>query len=86
MTKSEQIAAIVAELTEEESRQLGNMLLKRAENMRAEEVEKAREEFVKAYRKYRRLAPDENLWEHIEDENKEYLITIDLYEYMDDIL
>jgi hypothetical protein len=57
MTKSEQIAAIVAELTEEESRQLGSMLLKRADNMRAEAAEKAREEFIKAYQKYRGLAP-----------------------------
>ena len=57
MTKSEQMAAIVAKLTEEESRQLGNMLLKRAENMRLEEIEKARLKFIKAYSEFRQLAP-----------------------------
>jgi len=83
MTKSEQIAAIVAELTEEESRQLGNMLLKRAANMRAEEEEKAEEEFIKAYRKFRELAPD--AVSLITIETDDYGVDIDLYEYMDNI-
>jgi tellurite resistance-related uncharacterized protein len=84
MTKSEQIATIVAELTEEESRQLGNMLLKRAENMQAEEAEKARMEFIKAYQKYRGLAPTAT--HLITVETDDYDIDIDLYEYMDDYL
>jgi len=86
MTKSEQLAAIVAELTEEESRQLGTMLLKRAENMRAEEEEKAKEEFIKAYRKFRELAPYHSLWVDIKDENGDFWEEIDLYEYMDEYL
>lgn len=86
MTKSEQIAAIVAELTEEESRQLGTMLLKRADNMRADEVAKAKAEFIKAYQKFRKLAPNQNLWANIEDEDGDFLTQIDLYEYIDDYL
>ena len=83
MTKSEQIAAMVAELTEEESRQLGAMLLKRAENMHADEVEKARLKFVKAYSEFRQLAPTESLYVEINDEDGEYCSDIDLYEYLD---
>jgi hypothetical protein len=84
MTKSEQIAAIAAELTEEESRQLGSMLLKRADNMRAEAAEKAREEFIKAYQKYRGLAPTATHFVTVETDD--YDVDIDLYEYMDDYL
>lgn len=84
MTKSEQIAAIVAELTEEESRQLGTMLLKRADNMRADEVAKARIEFIKAYQKFRELAP--NATHFVTIETDDYDADFDLYEYMDDYL
>lgn len=83
MTKSEQIAAMVAELTEEESRQLGAMLLKRAENMHADEVEKARLKFVKAYSEFRQLAPTESLYVEVNDDDGEFWSNIDLYEYLD---
>ena len=84
MTKSEQIAAIVAELTEEESRQLGTMLLKRAENMREDAIAKAKAEFVKAYDKYRKIAPNAVCIATVEIDDCE--TNIDLYAYMDDYL
>ena len=83
MTKSEQLAALVADMTEEECRELGRLLTERADNMRDEEIEKAKKKFIEAYKEFRQLAPIEHLYVDIEDNEGEFWNEIDLYEYLD---
>ena len=83
MTKSEQLTALVADMTEEECRELSKLLTERADRMRTDEIEKARLKFIKAYSEFRQLAPTENLYVEIEDGDGEFWNEIDLYEYLD---
>ena len=83
MTKSEQLTALVADMTEEECRELGRMLTERADRMRADEIEKARLKFIKAYSEFRQLAPTESLYVEVNDDDGEFWSNIDLYEYLD---
>ena len=83
MTKSEQLAALVADMTEEECRELGRLLTERADNMRDEEIEKAKKKFIEAYKEFRQLAPADCLYVDIKDDEGEFWNEIDLYEYLD---
>ena len=86
MTKSEQFTALLADMTEEECRELSRLLTERADNMRDEEIEKAKKKFIEAYKEFRQLAPIEHLYVDIDDDDGEFWSEIDLYEHLDNYL
>ena len=84
MTKSEQLAVLVADMTEKELRELAQLLGTRADALTAEKAKKARQKMIEAWKEYRALCPNDYKYVTIED--TDYDLEIDLYEYMDNYL
>lgn len=72
------------DMTEEELRNLSQLLEKKADCIRDDRIKKAKNKFIEAWREYRKVAPNDSKYVPIEDHD--YDLEIDLYEYMDNHL
>lgn len=85
MTERERlIANLVQTRTDEQLEEIALDLLTVIEKRKKERIEKAKLDFICAYRKFRELAPDEELWTTIFTDDIEYPIEGDLFETMDE--
>jgi hypothetical protein len=84
MTKSEEIVALCMNMTEEQLRGLSKLLEQRAEALRKEKAEEARQKFIEAYKEFRKLAPEDALWVDVFCEECDCYIEAELYQFMDD--
>ena len=84
MTKSEQLAVLVADMTEKELHELAQLLETRANALMAEKAKKAWQKMIEAWNVYRVIYPNDFKYVTIED--TDYDLEIDLYEYMDHYL
>lgn len=83
MTKSEEIVALCMNMTEEQLRGLSKLLEQRAEALRKEKAEEARQKFIEAYKEFRKLAPNDHLWTDVFCEGCDCYIDVNLYELID---
>lgn len=83
MTKSEEIVALCMNMTEEQLRGLSKLLEQRAEVLRKEKAEEARQKFIEAYKEFRKLAPNDYLWTDVFCEGCDCYIDANLYELID---
>jgi hypothetical protein len=72
------------DMTEEELRNLSQLLEKKADCIRDDKIKKAKAKFTEAWKEYRKIAPNDFKYVTIED--SDYDLEIDLYEYMDNYL
>ena len=72
------------DMTEEELRNLSQLLAKKADCIKDDKIKKAKAEFIKAWREYRKVAPYD--FKNVMIEDSDYDLEIDLYEYMDNYL
>jgi hypothetical protein len=72
------------DMTEEELRNLSELLTEKANCIRDDRIKKAKAKFIEAWREYRKVAPNDFKYVTIED--SDYDLDIDLYEYMDNYL
>ena len=84
MTKSEEIVALCMNMTEEQLRGLSKLLEQRAEALRKEKAEEARQKFIEAYKEFRKLAPEDALWVDVLCEGCDCYIDAELYALIDD--
>ena len=85
MTERERlIANLVQTRTDEQLEEIALDLLTVIEKRKKERIEKAKLDFICAYRKFRELAPDEELWTTIFTDDIEYPVEGDLFETMDE--
>ena len=85
MTERERlIANLVQTRTDEQLEEIVLDLLTAIEKRKKERIEKAKLDFICAYRKFRELAPDEELWTTIFTDDIEYPVEGDLFETMDE--
>lgn len=85
MTERERlIANLVQTRTDEQLEEIVLDLLTVIEKRKKERIEKAKLDFIFAYRKFRELAPDEELWTTIFTDDIEYPVEGDLFETMDE--
>lgn len=85
MTERERlIANLVQTRTDEQLEEIVLDLLTVIEKRKKERIEKAKLDFICAYRKFRGLAPDEELWTTIFTDDIEYPVEGDLFETMDE--
>ena len=83
MTKSEEIVALCMNMTEEQLRGLSKLLEQRAEALRKEKAEEARQKIIEAYKEFRKLAPNDCLWADVFCEECDCYIDANLYELID---
>lgn len=85
MTERERlIANLVQTRTDEQLEEIVLDLLTVIEKRKKERIEKAKLDFICAYRKFRELAPEEELWTTIFTDDIEYPVEGDLFEIMDE--
>ena len=72
------------DMTEEELRNLSELLVKKANCIRDNKIKKAKAKVIEAWREYRKIYPND--FEYITIEDTDYDFDIDLYEYMDKYL
>ena len=85
MTERERlIANLVQTRTDEQLEEIVLDLLTVIEKRKKERIEKAKLDFICAYRKFRELAPEEELWTTISTDDFECPIDGDLFEVMDE--
>lgn len=83
-TKSKKLLALFEDMTESELRNLSELLTKKADHIRDDEIRKAKAKFLEAWREYRKVYPNDFKYVAIED--SDYDLEIDLYKYMDNYL
>lgn len=85
MTERERlIANLVQTRTDEQLEEIVLDLLTVIEKRKKERIEKAKLDFICAYRKFRELAPEEEFWTTIFTDDIEYPVEGDLFETMDE--
>ena len=85
MTERERLIANLTQMhTDEQLEEIVLDLLAVIEKRKKERIEKAKLDFICAYRKFRELAPDEELWTTIFTDDIEYPVEGDLFETMDE--
>lgn len=72
------------DMTEEELRNLSELLAKKANCIRDDKIKKAKAKVIEAWREYRKIYPND--FKYITIEDTDYDLDIDLYEYMDKYL
>lgn len=78
------IASLTQVRTDEQLEEIVLDLLTVIEKRKKERIEKAKLDFICAYRKFRELAPKEKLWTTISTDDFECPIDGDLFEVMDE--
>lgn len=84
MTKSEQLMALAADLTEEECQEVAQFLVKKANALIEEKAKKAWQKMIEGWKEYRAIYPDTA--EFITIDDSDYDLEINLYKYMDHYL
>ena len=72
------------DMTEEELRNLSELLAKKANCIRDDKIKKAKAKVIEAWKEYRKVYPNDFRYVTIEDTDDD--LAIDLYEYMDKYL
>ena len=89
-TKSEQILALCEDMSEEQLRELAQLITDRAKVIRQQKEEAAWAKVVKAWKEYRQLCPAELKWTEVEAECAECewegFIDVDVFELLDKIV
>lgn len=84
MTERERLIASLTQIrTDEQLEEVVLDLLTVIEKRKKERIEKAKLDFICAYKKFRELAPNEKLWTTISTDDFECPIDGDLFEVMD---
>lgn len=84
MTERERLIASLTQIrTDEQLEEVVLDLLTVIEKRKRERIEKAKLDFICAYKKFRELAPNEKLWTAVSTDDFECPIDGDLFEIMD---
>ena len=78
------VTKIAQEATISELNQVISVLKFEVEQRQEEEIQKAKQDFIKAYKEFRKLAPNEEYYIDICDDFGDFLIQEDLFDRMDE--
>lgn len=78
------VTKIAQEATIPELNQVISVLKFELEQRQEEEIQKAKQDFIKVYKEFRKLAPNEEYYIDIYDEFGDFLIQKNFFDIMDD--